>query len=288
MTQPPLIYDLHCHSNASDGALTPTQLVTRAAEFGVDVLALTDHDGTEGIAEARLAAGHLPVTLLAGVEISVTWGANTLHIVGLNIDINNTLLQNGLGKLRDYRRGRAVEIGKRLEKAGIAGAYQGASQYASETMLGRMHFAQFLVAEGYAKDTREVFKKFLVRNKPGYVPGDWATLEEALGWINAAGGQAVIAHPARYKITATKLRRLLDEFKELGGIGLEVCSGSQHGDEIRHLATLANKHELLASCGSDFHSPEQSWTELGKITPLPASVTPIWSTWPPPEQRKSA
>lgn len=288
MTQQPLIYDLHCHSNVSDGALTPAQLVARASGLGVDVLALTDHDGTEGIAEAQAVAQNLPLALRAGVEISVTWGANTLHIVGLNIDIHNSPLQNGLSALRDYRRDRAVEIGKRLAKAGIEGAYQGASQYASATMLGRMHFAQFLVAEGHAKDTREVFKRFLVRNKPGYVPGDWASLEDALGWINAAGGQAVIAHPARYKITATKLRRLIAEFKELGGVGFEVCSGSQHGDEVRHLAALANKHELLASCGSDFHSPAQSWTELGKITPLPANVTPIWSTWPQPEQRKFA
>ncbi|HET8808373.1 MAG TPA: PHP domain-containing protein [Methylophaga sp.] len=288
MTQQPLIYDLHCHSNASDGALTPTQLIARAAEFGVDVLALTDHDGTEGMAEAQMAARDLPITLIAGVEVSVTWGANTLHIVGLNIDIENTHLQNGLSLLRDYRRGRAVEMAKRLEKAGIEGAYQGASQYASETMLGRMHFAQFLVAEGHAKDTREVFKRFLVRNKPGYVPGDWASLEDALGWIHGAGGQAVIAHPARYKMTATKMRRLIGEFKELGGVGLEVCSGIQHSDEIRHLAALANKHQLLGSCGSDFHSPEQSWTELGKISPLPASVTPIWSLWPQPDRRKLA
>ncbi len=288
MTQQPIIYDLHCHSNASDGALTPTQLINRAVECGVDVLALTDHDGTEGIAEAKMTARDLPIELVAGVEISVTWGANTLHIVGLNIDVENIHLQNGLTALREYRHGRAVEIAKRLEKAGINGAYEGASQYASETMLGRMHFAQFLVSAGHAKDTRDVFKRFLVRNKPGYVPGDWATLEDALDWIHAAGGQAVIAHPARYKITATKLRRLIGEFKELGGVGLEVCSGIQHGDEIRHLAALANKHHLLASCGSDFHSPEQSWTELGKISPLPASITPIWSLWPQPEKRKSA
>jgi hypothetical protein len=288
MTYHHLSYDLHCHSNASDGAMPPNELVARAAEKGVDVLALTDHDGTEGIAEARSAAAHLPIELVAGVEISVTWGANTLHIVGLNVDTENVSLQQGLTTLREYRHGRAIDIGKRLEKAGISGAYEGASQYASETMLGRMHFAQFLVESGHAKDTREVFKKFLVRNKPGYVPGDWASMEDALAWIHGAGGQAVIAHPARYKITATKLRRLIDEFKELGGVGFEVCSGIQHADEIRHLAALANKHELLASCGSDFHNPAQSWTELGKISPLPASVTPIWSTWPPPEQRKSA
>ncbi len=282
------VYDLHCHSNASDGALSPTDLLSRAAAQDVDVLALTDHDGTEGMAEARETAAGLPITLVAGVEISVTWGANTVHIVGLNIDTDNPTLQTGLSALRDYRRGRAEEIGKRLEKAGINGAYQGARQYASETMLGRMHFAQFLVENGYAKDTREVFKKFLVRNKPGYVPGDWANLEDALGWIHAAGGQAVIAHPARYKMTATKLRRLISEFKELGGVGFEVCSGLQHAEEIRHLATLANKYELLAACGSDFHSPQQSWTELGKISPLPASVTPIWSTWTQHDKRKFA
>ena len=268
--------------------MAPADLLTRAAAQGVDVLALTDHDGTEGIAEAREAAAALPLTLIAGVEISVTWGANTVHIVGLNIETDNPTLQTGLTRLRDYRRGRAQEIGKRLEKAGISGAYQGARQYASETMLGRMHFAQFLVENGYAKDTREVFKKFLVRNKPGYVPGDWADLEDALNWIHVAGGQAVIAHPARYKMTATKLRRLISEFKELGGAGFEGCSGLQHADEIRHLATLANKYELLASCGSDFHSPAQSWTELGKISPLPASVTPIWSTWAQHDNRKFA
>lgn len=288
MTQQPLVYDLHCHSNVSDGALPPEALMARAVEKGVDVLALTDHDGTEGIAAAQQAAENLPITCVAGVEISVTWGANTLHIVGLNIDINNGQLQNGLSALRDYRSGRAIEIGNRLAKAGIAGAYEGASKYASETMLGRMHFAQFLVEAGHAKDTREVFKKYLVRNKPGYVPGEWATLEDALGWIHAAGGQAVIAHPARYKMTATKLRRLIAEFKELGGVGFEVCSGVQHGDEVRHLAALADKFELLASCGSDFHSPEQTWTELGKITPLPAHVTPIWSTWPQSDKRKFA
>ncbi|AFJ03406.1 metal-dependent phosphoesterase [Methylophaga frappieri] len=280
MTASQLIYDLHCHSNASDGALPPADLVHLAVEKGVDVLALTDHDGTEGIMAARQAAASLPIQLVAGLEISVTWSQTTIHIVGLHVDINNTMLQQGLARLRDYRRDRALAIAHRLDKAGIPDAYAGASQYASETMLGRMHFAQFLVDQGHAKDTRDVFKRFLVRNKPGYVPGNWADLDQALDWIHGAGGQAVIAHPARYKITATKLRRLIADFKACGGEGFEVCSGRQHADEVRHLATLANRHELLASCGSDFHSPAQSWTELGKITPLPASVTPIWSNWP--------
>ena len=198
-------YDLHTHSTASDGSLTPEALIARAIEHNVDVLALTDHDGTEGIDAAKIAIQGTDLDLIAGVELSVTWGSKTVHIVGLGIDVNNQQLQQGLATLRDYRVGRAEEIAKRLAKAGIEGALEGARQYASDVMVGRLHFAQFLVEQGLAKDNRDVFKRYLVRNKPGYVPGQWASLENALSWINAAGGQAVIAHPARYKMTATKL-----------------------------------------------------------------------------------
>ena len=272
-------YDLHSHSTVSDGSLSPEHLVARAIDQGVDVLALTDHDGTEGIIAAQAAAQGTKLSLVTGVEISVTWGSSTIHILGLKVDHKNEALQKGLEKIRDYRKERAVKIADRLEKSGISGAYEGASQYASPVMLGRVHFAKFLVDKGHAKNINDVFKRYLVRNKPGYVSGEWATLAEAVNWINGAGGQAVIAHPARYKMTATKLRRLITEFKELGGVGLEVVSGRQHPEEIKTLAKLANDFNLLASCGSDFHSPDNTWVELGRIPELPSSVNPIWKKW---------
>ncbi len=272
-------YDLHSHSTASDGSLSPEDLIARAIEQGVDVLALTDHDGTEGLVEAKQAVKDTDLTLISGVEISVTWGKNTVHILGLNIDSDTDSLQQGLTKLRDYRIGRAQEIAKRLDKSGISGALGGASKYASDVMLGRVHFAKFLVEQGYAKNINDVFKRYLVRNKPGYVPGEWASLADAVNWINEAGGQAVIAHPARYRITATKLRRLVTEFKEIGGVGFEVVSGRQHPEEIKTLARIAEQFELLASCGSDFHTPDNTWVELGRLPPLPESCVPVWSTW---------
>jgi len=272
-------YDLHSHSTASDGALAPRALLERAVEHGVDVLALTDHDGTEGITEARQAAEDLPLNLVAGVEISVTWKNKTIHILGLNIDETNTSMQQGLSEMRAFRVERAQLMAERLAKAGIEGALEGAQEFASEVMLGRVHFAQFLVKNGYAKDINDVFKKYLIRNKPGYVPGKWASLEDAVNWINAAGGQALIAHPARYKLTATKLRYLTTEFKELGGVGLEVVSGRQHPEEVKTLARLAEKMEMYASCGSDFHSPENEWVELGKLSALPVNTQPIWQLW---------
>jgi len=270
-------YDLHSHSTASDGSLSPSDLVARAIEKGVDVLALTDHDGTEGFIEAKQAAEGSDLRLISGVEISVTWGGTTIHIVGLSVDIENETLQQGLLAMRNYRIGRAEEIAKRLDKAGIPGALDGARKYASDIMLGRVHFAKFLVEHDYAKNINDVFKRYLVRNKPGYVPGEWASLNDAVSWIAAAGGYAVIAHPARYKITATKLRRLIDDFKDVGGVGFEVVSGRQHPEEIKTMAALADKFELLASRGSDFHSPDNTWIELGHLPPLPQSCVPIWS-----------
>jgi hypothetical protein len=272
-------YDLHTHSTASDGSLSPAELVFRAHENGVTHLALTDHDGTEGMAEAIQAAQDKDMTLIPGVEISVSWQSSTVHIVGLQLDVANDELQQGLASLRDYRRQRARKIADKLDKAGIAGALEGAGQYASETMLGRVHFARFLVEKGYARDMKDVFKRFLVKNKPGYVSGDWASLAEAVNWIQAAGGQAVIAHPARYKMTNTKRRKLLAEFRSLGGVGLEVSSGNQHPEEVRTMARLAEEFNLLASCGSDFHSPDKGWNDVGQMTTLPPSVTPIWTQW---------
>ncbi len=275
----PLRYDLHSHSLASDGTLTPADLVRRAHEAGVHVLALTDHDETGGIAEAQTAAEACGLQLVPGVEISVTWGGMTIHIVGLHIDPNASQLQDGLVQLRKFRDWRAEEIGRRLAKHGIAGAYEGALRYASGRIISRTHFAQFLAAEGHAENTREVFKRFLRRNKPGHVPGEWATLEQAAGWIHAAGGMAVMAHPARYDLTATRRRKLLGEFVECGGEGIEVVSGSHSRDDCISTAQYATKFNLLASAGSDYHGPENPWMELGRLPPFPDNATrPIWES----------
>lgn len=271
-------YDLHTHSTASDGGLSPSQLVQRALDNGVTHLALTDHDGTEGISAAFAAAKDSGLTLITGVEISVTWAASTVHIVGLQLDIQNSGLQQGLARLREYRKQRAQRIADKLEKAGIEGALEGARKYASEYMVGRVHFGRFLIETGQAKDMKDVFKRFLVRNKPGYVSSEWASLADAVGWINAAGGQAVLAHPARYKMTATKRRKLLTQFKSLGGSAIEVSSGHQHPEEVKTMARLANEFDLLASCGSDFHAVDD-WSDIGKFAPLPENVRPIWSQW---------
>lgn len=271
-------YDLHSHSLASDGTLSPSDLVARAHAAGVAVLALTDHDETGGLAEADAAAGQLGIGFAPGVEISVSWGSNTIHVVALNIDAANEQLQQGLVKLRDFRDWRAREIGRRLEKRRIPGAYEGALKYARGRVLSRTHFAHFLANNGYASSVRDVFKHYLKRNKPGYVPGNWAGLEEAVGWITGAGGQAVIAHPARYELSATRRRRLLGEFVECGGEGIEVVSGSHSRDECRTTAKYARDFGLLASVGSDFHGPENPWVELGRLQPLPEGCTPIWES----------
>jgi predicted metal-dependent phosphoesterase TrpH len=274
-----LKYDLHTHSTASDGTLSPTELVLRAAAKGVGVLALTDHDTLDGLAAAQTAAQCAGLSLSAGVEISVTWGGRTIHIVGLGIDRENLILRSGLSRLRDYRKWRAEEIGRRLAKAGIEGAHQGAKAYAGAQTIGRTHFARFLVRQGYAPSVRDVFKRYLVKGKPGHIAGDWASLEEAVGWIRHSGGQAVIAHPARYRLTAAKLRRLIGSFKEQGGAGIEVVSGSHSRNEYYVFAGHARENGLLASAGSDYHGPEQPWVELGGLPPLPKGCIPIWADW---------
>jgi predicted metal-dependent phosphoesterase TrpH len=272
-------FDLHSHSRVSDGTLSPDELVRRAHAQGVDVLALTDHDVTEGLAEAADTAAEVGLKLIPGVEISVTWSGVTFHIVGLNIDPQHAGLQAGLARLRDFRTERGEEIARRLEKHGIEGALAGAQAFASGPILSRTHFARFLVEAGHARDMRKVFKKFLTHNRPGYVSGDWATLEEAVGWIRDAGGQAVIAHPARYRISATRLRQFIEAFKDCGGEGIEVVSGSHSAGDVAGMAQYAKRYELLASCGSDYHGPEQSWQELGRPMPLPVGCVPVWRDW---------
>ncbi len=274
-----LHYDLHTHTFHSDGTLSPTDLVMRARQSGVDVLAVTDHDSTSGLGEAQVAAQVAAIVLVPGVEISVIWDSHTLHIVGLGIDPGEPTLQAGLAGHLRFRDWRAEEIGHRLERQGIHGATEGARARARGTLVGRTHFARHLAAEGHVRDTREAFAKYLSRGKPGYVPGQWAGLREAVGWIHAAGGQAVIAHPARYRFTATRMRRLLAEFRESGGEAIEVVCGSHSPDDWRHYALLAGHYGLLASCGSDYHGPEAPWMDLGRLPPLPDSCRPLWGAW---------
>jgi predicted metal-dependent phosphoesterase TrpH len=271
------IPDLHTHSTASDGTLTPTALVERAAAAGVETLALTDHDTIEGIGEAQAAATRLGLRLIAGVEVSVTWGGRTVHVVGLDVDPACPALLDGLTGLQAHRVWRAEEIARRLARAGFGGALAGARGHAAGTLIGRTHFARFLVERGAAADVRDVFKHYLVSGKPGHVAGEWTTLEEAVGWIRAAGGIAVIAHPARYKFTRSKMRRLLGEHKECGGCALEVVSGSHSRDDYFVFARHASEMGLYASAGSDYHGPDKPWIELGRLPPLPDGCTPIWS-----------
>ncbi|MGE5242504.1 MAG: PHP domain-containing protein [Bacteroidota bacterium] len=272
-------YDLHTHSLRSDGTLAPADLMARAHAAGVEVLALTDHDVTDGLAEAQAAADQLGITLIAGVEISVSWQGQTLHIVGLNIDDADASLQSGLARLREFRQWRAEEIGRRLAKKRIEGAYEGARRLAKGTIVSRTHFARFLTEQGYVRSPQHAFKQLLSSGKPGHVSGQWATLEEAVRWIRAGGGQAVIAHPARYKLSSGKLQRLLGEFRECGGEAIEVISGSHAPEANRHFADLSMKQNFFASAGSDYHGPEKTWMDLGKLPALPPGCIPVWRDW---------
>jgi predicted metal-dependent phosphoesterase TrpH len=276
------VYDLHAHTTASDGTMTPTALVEHAARCGIHVLAVTDHDVTAGLAEAKAAAATHAIDLVPGIEISVTWAHQTVHVVGLHIDPTCQVLQEGLRKLHEFRLWRAEEIARRLDKARIPGSLEAAKAYASGKIISRTHFARFLVAQGYAKNMKQVFKRYLVRNKPGYVPGQWAELAEALDWIRNAGGLAILAHPARYQISSQRLRQLLAEFRELGGEGLEVVSGSHSQGDTLRFAQLAEHFGFYASRGSDYHGPETAYADPATLAALPANCRPIWThpQWP--------
>jgi predicted metal-dependent phosphoesterase TrpH len=270
--------DLHCHSRFSDGLLAPAELVRRAYANGVDLLALTDHDETGGLAEARAVAGELGLRFIDGVEISVSWGDDTtLHIVALDIDPRNTALIDGLAQVRSGRDERAAQLGAELDKVGIHGAHQGALRFVGNpALVSRSHFARYIVEMGHAKDVKSVFDHWLAKGKPGYVAHSWATLSQALGWISGAGGVAVIAHPGRYRLSNKELRRMLVEFRELGGEGIEVLSGSHGEDEVNEFARYAREFGFLASRASDFHGPGESRIDLGKLPQLPADLTPVW------------
>lgn len=272
--------DLHAHSCISDGVLTPSQVVARAVERGVDVLALTDHDDTSGLAEAYDSAQVLGLRLINGVEISVSWYTHTLHIVGLGIDPHHDALQAGLAGLREGRKQRAVNMAAQLQRFGIHDALEGAWQQAGNPeLIGRLHFARFLVASGVCKDVAAVFKRYLSKGKPGYVAHQWADLADAVGWIRASGGQAVIAHPGRYELSVGKMQALLSQFKQLGGEGIEVVTSSHTPDQYLRFGKLALQFSLLSSRGSDFHTPEDVYRDLGRLPQLPVTCTPIWHNW---------
>jgi predicted metal-dependent phosphoesterase TrpH len=272
-------YDLHCHSTVSDGTLTPTELVDRACRNGVSVLALTDHDSTDGLAEAEAAASGRPIRLLGGVEISVSWRGKTLHIVGLNVNPLEPGLAAGLLQIRNSRLERGERIAAELAKLGIKGSFDAALSYAKNPLtLGRTHFARFLVDAGYAQDTKSVFHRFLGQGKPGYVPHEWASLELAVSWIVASGGIAVIAHPGRYGLSRDQVVQLLGEFREFGGRAIEVLTGSHPAEQSRLFADYSRSSGLAASCGSDFHGPGESRVDLGGLPHLPLDLKPVWES----------
>lgn len=275
-----LVADLHSHSRASDGLLSPTELARRAAANGVDILALTDHDDLGGLAAARAEAARSDMRFVDGVEISIEWGGLQVHIVGLDVDPYDEGLNAGLASIRSGRISRAQRMAAELEKVGIHGCFDGAMRYAENpSLISRSHFARHLVATGVCKDVRSVFDSYLVPGKPGYVMHRWATLDEAVGWIRGAGGIAVLAHPGRYKFSRLEMRNLLDEFKGCGGQSVEVISGSHSQENISQFSRLAREYGFLASCGSDFHGPEESYIDLGGTPPLPGDLTPVWTAF---------
>ena len=274
---PLLNADLHCHSTVSDGTLEPEALAARAKAGGVELWALTDHDEVRGLKRARAAALKEGLAYLTGCEISVSFAGTTVHIVGLGFDADDAALREGLARTRGGREARARDMAAGLAQVGIPGAFEGALPYVGNPeLISRTHFARFLVERGYCADTSEVFRRYLTEGKPGYVPHRWAGLGDAVRWITAAGGEAVIAHPARYKFTPTEEYALFSEFKAHGGRGVEVITGSHSAAEAVRYGEMALEFDLLASRGSDFHSPTESRIDLGSLPDLPGTLTPVW------------
>ncbi|OOH89230.1 phosphatase [Pasteurellaceae bacterium 15-036681] len=269
-----IIRDLHSHSTASDGVLTPTELVQRAVEKGVNMLALTDHDTVAGVSEARAFAQTQPIEFIGGVEISILWEGKSIHLAALNIDENHPALVALLAKQAELRHQRALQIGEKLAKAGIPNAYEGARALASGEVT-RAHYGRFLVAEGYARNDDHAFKRYLGMGKSAYVKPVWCSMQEAIEVTHQAGGVICVAHPLRYKLTARWVRRLIADFKQAGGDGLEVAGCAQSPDQRQLLARWAKEFDLYASAGSDFHFPA-GWIELGKGLTLPIDCKPIW------------
>ncbi len=272
----PRIYDLHCHSTASDGALPPAELVLRAKKNGVTDLALTDHDTVAGINIAQETAAQQAINFIPGIELSCTWNKKTFHILGLNINPTNAELIAGTQGLQQIRLQRAQKIAAKLEKQKISGALEAVQLSAGTGMVTRTHFADFLLKNKHVDSLQEAFNRYLGQSKPAFVSTEWAPLEQALTWINQAGGVAVVAHPMRYKLTASWMRRFLSAFKDCGGLGMEIITARSNPDEIRRALLFAKQFELYGSVGSDFHSPQNQWVELGRLAPLPINIRPIW------------
>ncbi|MEI7611785.1 MAG: 3',5'-nucleoside bisphosphate phosphatase [Betaproteobacteria bacterium] len=275
-----LTIDLHCHSTASDGLLSAAEVARRASGNGVELFSLTDHDDLSGLAAARAVADEVGMRFVTGVEISIEWGGLQVHILGYNFDAEALALNAGLTAIRSGRIERARRMSDELEKVGIHGSFDGAMRYAGNpTLVSRAHFARYLVESGVCRDVRSVFDAYLVPGCPGYVDHRWATLEESVGWIVEAGGIASIAHPGRYKFSRPEMRLLIEDFKKCGGQALEIVSGSHSAENLAVFGRLARDYQMMASCGSDFHGPGESFVDLGKIAPLPAGLTPIWEAF---------
>jgi hypothetical protein len=273
-------YDLHCHSTASDGMLPPAEVVARAHTNGVTHLALTDHDGLSGLPEAQAAAASLGVNLIAGTEISVEWNDHSIHVVGLRIDPLNPVIVAGLDNIRLGRANRAEKIAAELEKVGFNGILERTMTYVGNPeLVSRAHFARALVEMGACREVKQVFDRYLTPGKPGYVPHPWPSLAEALGWIRAAGGVAVIAHPGRYRMSNKELGKLFEAFRDLGGEAIEVASGSHTLEQVAHFGRQARHYAFMGSQGSDFHGPDESYVDLGRSLPLPEGVVPVWNNW---------
>lgn len=275
--------DLHCHSTASDGILRPAELVSRAKLRGVTLLALTDHDTVAGLAEAQYAAQAENLAVLPGIELTASRGRRIVHIVGLNIDVESTALQGAIALREKLRIERALMIAERLEKRGFVGALAGARAEAGDAVLGRPHFARWMVAQGLVKNAAQAFKRYLGVGKLGDVAVAWPDMAASIATIEAAGGQAVLAHPLKYGLSRTQLLGLLNEFQQAGGRGVELVCGQQKPEQTRELNALLQRQAvisqpLLCSVGSDFHQPGQSWRELGSAR-LPEGAEPIWTLW---------
>lgn len=269
--------DLHSHSICSDGVLTPQELVKRAALNGATALALTDHDMVKGIAEAKAAAEKAGIRFVPGVEISISWGGRSVHIVGLGVDETNETFVKNLDANRSGRVERAIEIGRKLALCGIPDAYEAVIKTVpNPVVISRKHFSRYLVDAKICSNATEAFEQYLKKGRPAYVFHEWTTLEKAVGWIHSAGGIAVIAHPGRYEISETSLLSLFDEFKQLGGAAIEVVTGSHSKDLYPYFADLAKRFDFLASAGSDFHAPDENYLDVGKLPDLPDGLTPVW------------